>query len=73
MHLNAQLRRQVECCNESKAGNQVTAGYMYSQPSEAKIGDRKFRVRLDSIANTEHSVLEQDPSQALMRACRATE
>lgn len=44
---------------------------MYSQPSEAKIGDSKFRARLGSIANTEHSVLEQDPSQALTRACRA--
>lgn len=73
MHLNAQLRRQVGCWDESKAGNQVTAGHMYSQPSEAKIGDGKFRATLGSIANTEHSVLEQDPNQALTRACGATE
>lgn len=73
MHLNAQLRNQLGCCNESKAGNQVTAGHMNSQPSEAKIGEHKFRARLDSIANTEHSVLEQDLSQALMWVCKATE
>lgn len=50
-----------------KEGQETRSQLGTCTPSpEAKIGDGKCRARLGSIANTEHSVLGQDPSQALM-------